>query len=52
MNILKAIAIKTNFKFDPQALNKLNALQHSMLGYMKAKYPRVGQNFVPGELMK
>lgn len=23
-----------------------------MLGYMKAKYPRVGQNFVPGELMK
>jgi|688.fasta_scaffold370532_1 hypothetical protein len=52
MNILKILALKTSFKYNPEIVNKLNNLQLYMLGYMKAKYPRQNQNFVPGELMQ
>lgn len=48
MNILKAIGIRTNFKNDSEIIHKLNSLQLSMISYMKAKYPRSGQSFVPG----
>jgi hypothetical protein len=52
MNILKILGVKTNFKYDPLIISRLNSLQLCMLGYMKAKYPRQSQNFVPGELMQ
>lgn len=51
INILKTVGTHTNFKYDSVIVNRLNGLQLSMLGYMKAKYPRQSQNFVPGELM-
>lgn len=47
MNILKVLGVKTNFKYDPIIISRLNSLQLCMLGYMKAKYPRQSQNFVP-----
>lgn len=52
INILKVIGQRTGYKYDPQIIYRLNSLQFSMLGYMKAKYPRQSQNFVPGELMQ
>jgi hypothetical protein len=48
MNILKILGVKTNFKYDAAIVNKLNSLQLFMLGYMKVKYPRQNQNFIPG----
>lgn len=49
--MLKIIGIKTDYKYDSSVLKTFNNLQIAMIGYMKMKYPRGGQNFVPTELM-
>lgn len=52
MNILKVIGKKTNHKFDDTLFKQVNKLQKNLVGYLKMKYPRGAQTFVPGDLMK
>ena len=52
LNIMKLLGQKKKHKFDEKVFKDFNNLQKNLIGYLKAKYPRSGQNFVPGDLMK
>lgn len=51
LNILKAVVKQEKYQFDEETFTKYNELQKSIVGYLKAKYPRGKQNFVSGDLM-
>lgn len=51
MNILKVASRKNQHKFNPTLFKQINKLQKNLVGYLKMKYPRGGQSFVPGDLM-
>jgi hypothetical protein len=42
---------KNEHKFNPTIFKQINKLQKNLVGYLKMKYPRGGQSFVPGDLM-
>ncbi len=51
LNILKVVSRKNEHKFNPQIFKLINKLQKKLVGYLKIKYPRGGQSFVPADLM-
>ena len=51
LNILKVASRKSGHKFNPSIFKQINKLQKNLVGYLKMKYPRGGQSFVPGDLM-
>lgn len=45
------IGKKKNFIFEINTFDKINKVQGALIGYLKMKYPRAGNLFVPGDLM-
>ena len=52
LEILKIIGEKTNHEYSLDIFKIFNKSQRTLLGYLKIKFPRGGQTFVPGDLMK
>jgi hypothetical protein len=52
LKIMRLLGSKKMHNFDESVFKDFNNLQKNLVGYLKAKYPRSGQNFVPGDLMK
>jgi len=51
LNVLKIIGRSNNFRYEKNTFKYLNKFQKNLVGYLKIKYPRGNQNFVPGDLM-
>lgn len=51
LNIMKTLGYKSNHVYNETIFKKFNELQRSIIGYLRAKYPKGQQSFVPGDLM-
>ena len=52
LQIIEVIQRKTHFKYPIDIFKKFNKIQKSLIIYLKMKYPRGGQTFIPGDLSK
>ena len=51
LDIMKVIGSKTNYEYNIDVFRFFNRSQSVMINYIKEKYPRAGNIFVPGDLM-
>ena len=52
LDILRKIGEKNGFNYHIDTFKKINKAQKLLLAYLKMKYPRGGNTFVPGDLVK
>lgn len=52
LDILHVVGLKTNFEYSLDIFKNFNRSQSVLINYIKEKYPRAGNIFVPGDLMK
>lgn len=52
LEILESFGTVNSYKFRKDTFKKFNKAQSVLIGYLKMKYPRGGNTFVPGDLMK
>lgn len=49
-DIFKVVGEKTNYQFQIDLFKNFNKSQNVLIGYLKQKYPRAGNIFVPGDM--
>jgi hypothetical protein len=52
LDIMKVIGMKTNYEFNIDVFRFFNKSQSVLINYIKQKYPRAGNVFVPGDLLQ
>lgn len=52
LKVLETIGRKKKHEYPLNVFKKFNKSQAILIGYLKMKYPRGGQTFVPGDLAK
>lgn len=52
LDVLDVIGRKNTYFYEIDTFKKFNKIQGSLIGYLKMKYPRAGNIFVPGDLME
>ena len=47
---MKVVGENNEHNYKVETFKMINKMQKNLIGYLKSKYPRSGQSFVPGEL--